>query len=314
MNRQRRILIAGVTGFLGRALAALWPSNDSVYGVSKSGAGPVGSRVDLSRFEEARHVVSEIQPDVIVHLVGRRSGSEQELYADNVMPFKNVLESIRILKTSSFRPPLIILACSSAVYAQTDNGPICEDAPARPANSYGRTKLLNFKLAEHYAQHYGVPIRVLRFFNLCGPGQSQQYVVSHFCNQVAHMMVDREEPFLLHTRGLHHVRDFLNVRDAARAIVGLVAHETGPGPKLAVFNVCSQRPIRIGYLASLLKRLSKVDFQIEESLAHPDNGEVRAQFGSYQKLKRHCGWAPTISFERSVADTLQYWLDRYRAS
>jgi nucleoside-diphosphate-sugar epimerase len=257
MNRQkRRILIAGVTGFLGRALAALWPSNDSVYGVSKSGAGLVGSRADLSRFEEARHVVSEIRPDVIVHLVGRRSGSEEDLYTDNVMPFKNVLESVRNLRSVSTRPPLIILACSSAIYAQTDNNPIGEDAPAQPSNCYGMMKLLNFRLAEHYAQHHGLPIRVLRFFNLCGPGQSQQYVVSHFCNQVARMMVDREEPFILHTRGLHHVRDFLNVRDAARAIVGLVAHETEPGPKPDVFNVCTQRPIRIGYLASTLKRLS----------------------------------------------------------
>jgi GDP-4-dehydro-6-deoxy-D-mannose reductase len=95
---------------------------------------------------------------------------------------------------------------------------------------------------------------------------------------------------------LESCRDFVDVEDACAAIWALCDHPA-PGE---VFNVCTGVPVRMADLLRLMIKLSAARLQVEHaSPARPDP-DVSMSYGSFEKLRGHCGWEPRVSLEESV--------------
>lgn len=62
----------------------------------------------------------------------------------------------------------IVFSSSAAVYGNPDSLPIPEDAPLRPANPYGDTKLFMEKIMSWTAAAHGMRFVSLRYFNVAG--------------------------------------------------------------------------------------------------------------------------------------------------
>ena len=75
-----------------------------------------------------------------------------------------------------------------------------------------------------------------------------------------------------------------------------------------MYNVCSAKAIKISYLLDKLIELSgvKVDVKVKAELLRKN--DVPSYYGSFAKLQKDTGWKPRIKIEKTLADSLDYWL------
>ena len=61
-----------------------------------------------------------------------------------------------------------MFSSTAATYGEPEQVPITEDAPARPTNTYGATKLSIDMAIASYAAAFGMAAVSLRYFNVAG--------------------------------------------------------------------------------------------------------------------------------------------------
>jgi UDP-glucose 4-epimerase len=181
--------------------------------------------------------------DTIVHLAGL---SDTSASFDSPVEFAgvNVVGTVRALEAARQANAAIIIASSQRVYRPSIR-PLAEESPLGPIDPYGETKLQAEEWTELYARLYGVKATILRFFSVYGPGQvsgQTSGVVSIF------LKTAREgRPIRARARQL---RDFVDVRDAARAIV-LSARR--PPESVRTCNVGTGQATSIAELGELVR-------------------------------------------------------------
>jgi len=308
-----RVLVTGAGGFVGGHLRpALERRGHAVVPVfSPGGATGGGLAVDLADADSARRTLADALPDAVVHLAARArpSGLEsiQPLMDNNVRAAHNVLEAVRCLAPRA----RVIVVSSSAVYGAVpaDRNPIIEREPLRPLLPYGASKAAVEALASVYAAH-GLDVVLVRPFNLLGPGQGSEFVAGRFAQQIVQIAVGRAEP-VIETGPLAPVRDFTDVRDAARAYVALLEGQPGRGP----FNVCSGVPRSVGAVLGEMMDVAGVKATIRQrpGAGTPTGLDVPYQCGSRVAIGKAVGWEPEIQWRDTLGEMLADWRTRARA-
>ena len=92
-------------------------------------------------------------------------------------------------------------------------------------------------------------------------------------------------------------RDFIYVKDVARANVLSALKELEPEHFGQVYNVGSGSNISVKDLANLI-----TDNQVH---IDPRPGEAQTSLANIDKIKRVIGWKPTVSIEQWVKDKLK---------
>ena len=103
--------------------------------------------------------------EVVFHLAGDVSDSEEKAHRVNVGGTENLMEVFRDKGIKAF-----IFASSAAVYGDTRGETVDEDSSTAPYNAYGRSKLAaENDLLDGY-DDYGFPVIILRLATVYGPG------------------------------------------------------------------------------------------------------------------------------------------------
>jgi dTDP-L-rhamnose 4-epimerase len=126
--------------------------------------------------------------------------------------------------------------------------PISEGAPADPRNVYAATKLHQEHLACTFARETGVPVTILRYHNVYGPGMPRDTPYAGVAALFADALAAGRPPRVFEDG--EQLRDFVHVRDVARANVLAL---TAPEPVTGSLNVCSGTPRSVGELAHALR-------------------------------------------------------------
>lgn len=300
-----RALITGISGFVGKHLREqLLSEGWQVYGFdirSSEGNVFIGGLTDRAALA---HAIAESKPDFIFHLAGVIKTHETEMYyKSNLFGTLNLVEAIM---RSDLRPKLII-ASSSAVYGLTfGTKPITERSTLRPVTEYAVSKAAQETAALRYHYTFGLPVFIVRMFNLLGPGQSPDLACSAFARQIA--LAELTDQTEIVTGNLDARRDFVDVRDAARAFA-MVAEKGEAGH---AYNVCSGRAVVIQDCLSEMISLSQKQLSARVDAGRVQKNDVPVQVGSYEKLHKVTGWSPEISLKQSLSDLLDDWRERVK--
>jgi len=288
-----RAMVTGHNGFIGRHLSAhLDGRGIAVSGYDRATRGDVR---DVGAVHGA--LVSD-RPDVVFHLAATMRAAEPvELYSVNVLGTVALLEAV---SRTDARPTVVIVS-SSAVYGPSGAEPVPEGAIPQPRSHYGASKLAGEMAALRYARAEGVRVVVARVFNVLGPDLPTTFACGSFAAQIARLE-DMEDPVPVRTGTLSTWRDYVDVRDVARAILALGTH----GQSGEIYNVCSGRALMTGDCLRILLKKAARRLQTIEEHGRSMVDEVERQTGDPTKLHDATGWRPEIAAEASLADMLEY--------
>lgn len=262
--------------------------------------------LDILDSDAAIELIDRIMPDVVFHLAAQSSVSvswkKPKLTAEvNVIGSINVLEALKAAKKSDIR---LILIGSGEEYGYIRSGacPLTEDEPLRPGNVYAATKACQGMLGAVYARAYKKDIITVRAFNHSGPGQSDTFVISDFCRQIAEAECGMRAPGIC-VGNLSAMRDFTDVRDVVRAY-RLIAEKGVSG---SVYNVGRGRAVSIQYILDTALSLAKLPIEVKQDPAKMRASDIPLIEPDISRLHGDTGWTADISMEQTIADTLEYW-------
>lgn len=298
-------MVTGVGGFVGRHLArCLFALGWRVAGYDRRAAddiGDVGNIFigDLNDHHTFETALNESQPDVIFHLAGLiKSGQPEMHYQTNVLGTVAMFESLK--KTGLH--PMVIISSSSAVYGSGFGGrPITEKFKPRPVTHYAVTKLVQEIVAFRYFDTFHLPVKIVRMFNLLGPGRSPDLACSAFARQIALAESSGSDEIVVGNLGAR--RDFVDVRDAVRAFP-LVAEKGKAGH---IYNVCSGKSVLMKKCLDEMLSMSSRKFKVRADMTKLQSNDIPDQVGDARKLKRATGWYSQIRLRQSLSDLLEYW-------
>lgn len=301
------ILITGISGFVGRHLATLlkdYELHGTVFNSKPADSHVRYHHIDLRDEDAVRKLIEEVQPQQIYHLaaqsfVPRSFEAPWETLENNIRAQVNLFEACRKIELY----PRVLVVSSAVVYGVVSphEVPIPENAPLRPNNPYGVSKVAQDMLAFQYHATYNWHIIRARAFNHIGIGQSENFVVPAFATQIARIEANLQEP-VLRVGDLSTKRDFSDVRDVVRAYQLLMERGTAG----AVYNVATGTSYSIQYLLDQLIALSThndIRVEVDQKALRPSNIPVLE--GDPTLLKQATGWQPEFTFEQTLADVLE---------
>lgn len=178
---------------------------------------------DLMDVNFVNHILWETKPDVIIHLASQSSVSQSwvnpnSTFNNNVNIFLNVLDAVR----NTSKNIRVLSVGSSEEYGKSDSEtPINEQSSLNPTAPYAVARVAQTNLACLYAENYGLDVVCSRSFNhYCG-GQWLGFVVPDFIEKVKAFKNRGEK---ITTVNLKVVRDFIHVKDVAKAYLELITH------------------------------------------------------------------------------------------
>jgi GDP-4-dehydro-6-deoxy-D-mannose reductase len=294
-----KAFVTGASGFVGRHLVAhLRDCGDEVVPTDRSDGGP-----DLLDADGFATLVAEVRPDVVYHLAGQADVAASwlspiETMRVNVEGTHNILEVAR-----TFGVAKVLTVSSADIYGVVapEELPIVESAPLRPVSPYAASKAAADLVALQAHLGHGQDVVRARAFNHLGPGQSKSFVGAGFAARI--VAAERSGDDELQTGDLTPRRDFTDVRDVVRAY-RLLATEGRPG---VAYNICSGTSVSIGELAGLLLGLTDARMRLVEDPDLLRPVELPELRGDASLLRRHTGWAPSISLDETLSDVLEDW-------
>ncbi len=172
---------------------------------------------------------------------------------------------------------------------------VTEDAPAEPRNVYAATKLHQEHLAFASMREGGPPVTALRYHNVYGPRMPRDTPYSGVAAIFRSALEAGEAPRVLEDGGQR--RDFVNVRDVARAnVLALLAPEPVPG----AYNIASGHTRTIGELAEALAEVMGGPAPRVVGGWRP--GDVRHVFASPALAAERLGFRAEVGFAEGVAE------------
>ena len=316
-----KILITGVTGFVGSHLAEYCLSLDQqveVIGTCRWRS----RRENIEHLEDAinlyecdlrdassvKTLLADIQPERIFHLAAQSYvpsswNSPGETITTNVIGQLNIFEAMRETNSTAS----IQIAGSSEEYGlvHPEEAPITEKNPLRPLSPYAVSKVAQDMLAYQYFQSYGLRVVRTRAFNHTGPRRGDVFVTSNFAKQIAEIEAGQRPP-VIHVGDLNPKRDFTDVRDIVRAYWLSLEHcSLGE-----VYNVASGKAYRIKEVLKILLDNSEQDIEVVEDPERLRPSDVPLLLGDNSRFCKATGWIPEIPFEQTAKDLLDYWRER----
>jgi GDP-4-dehydro-6-deoxy-D-mannose reductase len=239
--------------------------------------------------------MAEARPDVVFQVAGTRRNDVPALLELNVAGTANLLDVV-----SASPGVRVVVVGSAAEYGRLpdDELPARESTPLQPVTSYGVAKAAQTMLA--LRPH--VDAVVARVFNIAGPGEPTTLVGGAIASQIAE--VERTgSPGTIDIGEVEAERDFVDVRDAARALVAIAER----GTHGEAYNICSGRAIRVGDVLDKLLSRARVHIDIRVDPGRGAHSDIRRMFGSPVKLVETTGWLSSWTLDETLADLLDSW-------
>lgn len=335
---QEAVLVTGVAGFIGRAVAdRLLSGGRAVIGVDnltpyydvnlkKARLGTLEGRAGYEfRFHDladptataalfrqtgVRHIVHlAAQPGVRYSLVNPLAYAQS-----NLTGFLNVLEGARHNQARH-----LVYASSSSVYGNTPRQPFSEGQSVdHPISLYAATKKANELMAHSYAHLFGMPVTGLRFFTVYGPWGRPDMAVYAFTKAAF-----EGKPIELYNHGDQR-RDFTYIDDIVSGILGALARPAAGNPDFnpaapdsatsaapyRVYNIGNNRPSDLARLVALIEKHTGRPLKTVLKPAQP--GDVRETYADIEALARDVGFAPHTDLDEGIRRFVAWYRNFHR--
>lgn len=183
---------------------------------------------------------------------------------------------------------------------QVEAIPTSEDKPLQPLSIYAQSKRFQEEICQSIARAYGVPLVILRYFNVYGPRQalSNPYtgIAPVFCSRVS-----TGKPIAIYEDG-QSVRDFIHVRDVVRANLLALNYRNSD---CTILNIGSGIKMTILDMAQAICAQMEVRPRLEFTGQYR-TGDIQSCFADISAARQKLGFEPTVNFKEGVSDLINW--------
>lgn len=206
-----------------------------------------GSILDKSKLSKAIKGCTHVVHLAAVLGVQNTEADKAHCLEINILGTQKTLNACIDEKVSKF-----IFASSSETYGEPIKTPINEDSITQGKTVYAVSKLAGEEFVKAYSQKFSfLNYSILRFFNVFGPNQVGQFVISKFINNAK-----QNKPIVINGDGKQQ-RAYCYVDDAVRGILMALQSEKANSEVINIGN--SSNLISINDLARMICRIINVD-------------------------------------------------------
>lgn len=297
--RNKKILITGITGFVGKALSNRLKSLGAiVYGISRSVKNDVRNlNADILDYPKIDKFIKDSGIAICFHLASTSLVEEGQLhpyqtFKVNTEGTLNILESVKNNKLEK-----VIIASTSHVYGK-NKVPYFEGYTPKPTRPYETSKACTDIIAQSYVESFDLPVLIPRFVNIYGPGDLN---FQRLIPKTIRSVLENSSPEMW---GGAAIRDYLFIEDAVEAYVLLTKLDLKKVGENRVFNFGSSNVISVKDLIKKIIRIADKNLIIK-NVSGKREGEIVSQYVSFNKAIRVLGWKPkidlTLGLEKTVA-------------
>ncbi|SDR97226.1 UDP-glucose 4-epimerase GalE [Corynebacterium timonense] len=308
-----KILVTGGAGYVGSVCATvLLDAGHEVTIIDDFSTGNRDAVPPRARLAEG--TISEVIDDVlaadhydgVVHfaarsLVGESMELPDEYWRDNLVVTLTLLDAMRAHNVTN-----LVFSSTAATYGEPEQVPITEDAPTRPTNTYGATKLsIDYAIAS-YCSAYSLGATSLRYFNVAGAhgaaGENHR-TETHLIPLVLQVALGYREKIMIFgedwpTPDGTCVRDYIHVRDLADA--HLLALESNTAGAHRIYNLGSGDGYSVREVIEMCRTVT--GHPIPAQVAPRRAGDPAVLVASSDKIRAELGWDPQRTDLRTIVE------------
>jgi UDP-glucose 4-epimerase len=240
------------------------------------------------------------------------SMQKPELYfRNNTASTLKLLEEILQSKTRKF-----VFSSTAAVYGEPERTPITEDAPLRPTNPYGESKLLVEYMLNWFSRIHQLHYASLRYFNVAGaiPGRGEAHEPeSHLIPLILDVALGRRPSIRIYGQDYETpdgtcIRDYIHVSDLAEA--HLLALHALEDKATLIYNLGNGKGFSVREVIDSVRRVTGRPIPVDEFPRRA--GDPAVLIASSEAIDRDLGWKPKHSeLDSIIASAWEWHQQRY---
>ena len=280
-----KVLLVGSSGFIGKQIHfEMLQQQWEVFELNRSFSGGEG----FFNTDAVRALLYSEKFECIISTAWTTSHATYKESATN-LDFESATENLAV-EAKACEIPIFVSLGSSAEYGLSNLEADSIDSMLRPTDLYSHSKLNTYLSLTNIFKDSSTRFIWPRIFQPYGYGQDSKrfipYLISCFASQ--------SPPKI---NNPHHIYDWINVKDVAKAIVFLIRSELGGavdvGTGIGTSNID---------LANLILRNMGSGNILS---VPPSNNEVQGLVMSRRSLLLDRGWKPSISLNSGIRDLIE---------
>ncbi|MFD6860605.1 UDP-glucose 4-epimerase GalE [Rhodococcus sp. NPDC060090] len=279
---------------------AVPPGAEFIHGdIADVAADVLGVGGTSSRFDGVLHFGAQ-------SLVGESVEFPEKYWQGNVVTTLALLEAMRLSGT-----PRLVFSSTAATYGEPEQVPITEDAPTRPTNPYGASKLAIDHAISSYAHAHGLAATSLRYFNVAGAyggAGENRLVETHLIPLVLQVALGQRERISVFgtdwpTKDGTAIRDYIHVKDLADA--HLLALSKAAAGSHRIYNLGSGEGFTVREVISACERITGLPIAAVDAPRRA--GDPAVLIASSTRAIDDLGWKPEhTDLDEIVADAWEF--------
>jgi UDP-glucose 4-epimerase len=317
-----RILVTGGAGYIGSvAVELLVAKGDEVVVLDNlwrghAGAVPAGVETITADMRDAaaiRAAVFETKPDAVMHfaaatIVPESVADPATYFAVNTVGSHHLLTAMHEAGVKRF-----VFSSTAAVYGIPETIPVTEDAPTRPINPYGHSKLMVEQMLDCHAAAYGLNYVAFRYFNVSGATESHgedHGPETHVIPVALLTLLGKRDCFKVFgtdydTPDGTAIRDYVHVIDLAEA--HLLALDKLDRP-LGAYNLGSRDGFSVRQIVEAVERVTGRALPVEYGPRR--EGDPPILIADSSRAQAELGWRPKRSTLDEMIGSSWDWFQR----
>jgi UDP-glucose 4-epimerase len=316
------ILVTGAAGFIGsHAILALSEAGYTVIALDDLSTGQRWAvppeitfiQGDVGDSALMRNVFATHLIEAVMHFAGSIEVGESvthplAYYRNNTGGSLALIEA-----TVAAGIKRMVFSSTAAVYGEPERQPILEDAPTRPINPYGWTKLMTEQMLRDASAAHGLNFAILRYFNVSGAdprGRAGESIKkpSHLIKRAVQVAVG-----VLPELGIFGedyptpdgtcVRDYIHVSDLVDAHLLALRHLEKGGENLTC-NCGHGKGVSIREVVQAVERAIGRPLPVRSAPRRP--GDPPTLIAAADKIKALLGWQPRHDLDAMVVSALKW--------